>query len=232
VIKTRKSADRGHVNHDWLESYHTFSFAGYHDPRFTHFRSLRVINEDWVQPGEGFDTHPHEDMEIITYVLEGALEHKDSMGTGSVIKPREIQKMSAGTGVTHSEFNHSKSEKVHLLQIWILPDEKGLAPMYEQKTFSDDQKKNKLLLVGSRDGRADSIHIHQDVNLYASILESGEELVYKNHPSRQAWLQVVKGEILVNDIALTAGDGLSVTEEEVLNFKSDKESEFLLFDLG
>lgn len=228
----RRSADRGHFDHGWLKTYHTFSFADYRDPKFVHFKSLRVINEDRVQPGEGFGTHPHEDMEIITYVLEGALEHKDSMGNGSVIRPGEVQKMSAGTGITHSEFNPSKEDAVHLLQLWIFPDQKGLKPGYEQKTFSDSQKEGKLLLIGSQDGRAGSVTIHQDVNLFASILKPDSKLEYRNHPSRSTWIHVARGELETDAGVFVAGDALSLQESEGLKLTTSKGAEFLLFDLA
>src|SRR5262245_5659987 len=194
VITLRKSNNRGHANHGWLDSHHTFSFADYYDPRHMGFRALRVINEDRVAPGAGFPTHPHRDMEIISYVLEGGLEHKDSMGTGSVIRPGDVQRMSAGTGVTHSEYNASKSELVHFLQIWLLPEQRNIKPSYEQKTFSADDKRKKLRLVGSRDGRDGSVTIHQDVDLYATRLEAGEALRHDLKPGRHAWVHVARGQ--------------------------------------
>jgi redox-sensitive bicupin YhaK (pirin superfamily) len=232
VIRFRKSAERGHVNHQWLDSFHTFSFSDFYDPNFVHFSTLRVINEDRVNAGMGFETHPHKDMEIVTYVLAGALEHKDSMGTGSVIRPGDVQRMSAGTGVTHSEFNHSKIEPVHLLQIWIFPKVKNLKPSYEEKNFSRQSKINQLLLVGSEDGRSDSVKINQDVNLYASVLENGGALQYRNHPSRNAWLHVALGQMFVNEKELGAGDAIAITGEEFLEMRTDSSAEFLLFDLS
>src|SRR5262245_51482499 len=193
MITRRLAQERGHAQHGWLESYHTFSFADYYDSRHMGFRTLRVINEDRVQPGKGFGTHPHRDMEIISYVLEGALEHKDSLGTGSVITPGEVQRMSAGTWVTHSEFNHSGSELVHFLQIWILPERAGLPPSYEQRTFLSAEKQGKLRLVASRDGRAGSVTIHQAVDLYVSVLAPGEAVIHRLPPDRHAWVQVARG---------------------------------------
>jgi redox-sensitive bicupin YhaK (pirin superfamily) len=213
MLTIRKADERGHADHGWLNTYHTFSFADYYDPSHMGFRKLRVINEDRVQPGMGFPTHPHRDMEIISYVLEGALEHKDSMGNGSVIRPGDVQRMSAGMGITHSEFNHSKSELVHFLQIWILPDKEGLKPSYEQKFFPDDEKRRMLRLIASADGRDGSVTIHQDVNLYAALLESGEEINCVIPPGRHAWLQVARGNAVANGLKLTHGDGLAVTNE-------------------
>jgi redox-sensitive bicupin YhaK (pirin superfamily) len=232
MITVRKSNERGHADHGWLKTFHTFSFADYYDPRFHNFRSLRVINEDRVAPGEGFGTHPHNDMEIITYVLEGQLQHRDSMGTGAVIRPGEVQRMSAGTGVTHSEFNASDKEPVHLLQIWIFPDKKGLKPSYEQKAFSEPEKRGKLKLVASQDAREGSVKVHQDVNLYATVLEPGEETVYDNPASRHAWIQVARGSLELNGLLLSAGDGAAVTGNEHLALKAHHKAEILLFDLN
>ena len=213
MTNTRKSTDRGHADHGWLNTYHTFSFAGYYDQKHMGFRALRVINEDRVQPKKGFPTHPHRDMEIITYVLEGALEHRDSMGNGSVIRPGEVQRMSAGTGITHSEFNHSESELVHFLQIWILPNQEGVKPNYEQKDFPDEEKRNNLRLIASQDGRDGSVSINQDVNLYASIIEQHEETVYHVPAGRHVWLQVARGSVEVNGNRLDSGDGAAVSNE-------------------
>lgn len=231
MIKIRRTSERGHFDHGWLKTYHTFSFADYHDPDWMGFRVLRVINEDWVQPGKGFGTHPHRDMEIITYVLEGALEHKDSMGNGSAIIPGEVQRMSAGTGVTHSEFNHSKKEPVHLLQIWILPEKRGITPGYEQKMFSAEEKTGRLRLIASRDGREGSVKIHQDVNLFATTLKTGEKVELKLEPGRHAWVQVARGQVSVNGENLEAGDGAALTQEKSVVLSGRSESEALLFDL-
>ena len=231
MITLRKSNERGHADHGWLNTYHTFSFSNYYDPRFMGFRHLRVINEDRVWPGEGFPTHPHRDMEIISYVLEGGLEHKDSMGTGSVIRPGEVQRMSAGTGVTHSEYNHSDTELVHFLQIWIAPSQKGIKPGYEQKEFPAEEKQGKFRLVASPDGADGSVTIHQDVKLYATLLEPGQEIEYKLNPQRHAWIQVVRGSITLNGKLLNQSDGAGVSEEQVLTLVGKEAAEVLLFDL-
>jgi quercetin 2,3-dioxygenase len=232
MLKTRLSQDRGHVQHGWLESYHTFSFADYHDPGFHGFRSLRVINEDRVDPGQGFGRHPHDNMEILSYVLEGNLEHKDSMGTGSVIKPGDVQVMSAGTGITHSEFNPSQKEKAHFLQIWMFPDKRGLTPRYDQKHFSVEDKKDRLKLIGSKEGRDGSVVIHQDIDLFTSRLGSGKGLHYKIRPGSGFWLQMIEGGLDVNGTKLKAGDAAYGEDEEALVLKAGHESEFLLFDIG
>jgi redox-sensitive bicupin YhaK (pirin superfamily) len=231
MLTIRKAVERGHADHGWLNAYHTFSFANYYDPKHMGFRDLRVINEDRVQAGEGFPTHPHRDMEIITYVLEGALEHKDSMGNGSVIVPGEVQRVSAGTGITHSEFNHSRSELVHLLQIWILPDKEGVKPGYEQKFYPDEEKRGKWRLIASADGRDNSVTIHQDVYLYAALLDSGEKIVHEIAQNRHAWLQVARGQVVVNGQRMSQGDGLAVSREERLTVSADIPAEALLFDL-
>ena len=233
-IKIRPALERGHANHGWLKSYHTFSFADYHDPDYMGFRSLRVINEDWVEPAMGFNSHPHRDMEIITFVLEGALEHKDNMGNTSVIRPGEIQRMSAGTGVVHSEFNHSKKESVHLYQIWILPIKKRLAPSYEQKSFSSEEKKNKLKLIASGKGKEGSITIHQDAELYDCELESKKEVSYPLKKGRGAWAQIKQGQLNLNGSVLKEGDGASLEADQdlALKFMAQKDSAFLLFDLA
>jgi quercetin 2,3-dioxygenase len=231
MITLRNAHERGHAQHGWLESYHTFSFADYYDPRHMGFRTLRVINEDRVQPGKGFSTHPHSDMEIISYVLEGALEHKDSLGTGSVISPGEVQRMSAGTGVTHSEFNHSCRELVHFLQIWILPERHRLPPSYEQRAFPAEEKQGKLRLVASRDGREGSVTIHQAVDLYTSVLAPGEVVTHLLTPDRHAWIQVARGAIMLNGTALSAGDGAAVSEETQLTVTATDQAEVLVFDL-
>lgn len=231
MITIRNSSDRGHFDHGWLKTQHTFSFGDYHDPQWMGFRALRVINEDWVEPGMGFGTHPHRDMEIITYVLEGALEHKDSMGTGSVIVPSEVQRMSAGSGVTHSEFNHSKAERVHLLQIWIVPEEKGLPPRYEQKPFGKDQKEGRLCLIASHDGREGSLHIHQDANVYATLLKKDVSVALAIPPDRHVWVQVARGSITLNGQHLDAGDGAGVSQESAVNLLGTTDAEVILFVL-
>jgi hypothetical protein len=232
MMQIRKAEDRGHADHGWLDSHHTFSFANYHDPRFMGFRTVRVINEDRVQPGRGFGTHPHRDMEIISYVIDGALEHKDSMGTGSIIKPAEVQRMSAGTGVTHSEFNHSKTELVHFLQIWLLPEANGLPPSYEQREFPQSERRDTLRLVASRDGRDGSVTVHQDVDLYATLLSPGAQIELALRPNRHAWVQVVRGDVRANGTPLIAGDAAALSDEQFVRVQADGESEILLFDLA
>ena len=232
MLTIRRSDERGTADHGWLLSRHTFSFGDYYDPDHEGFGPLRVINEDRVRPGQGFGTHGHRDMEIISYVLEGALEHKDSIGTGSVIRPGDVQVMSAGTGIRHSEFNHSKTEPVHFLQIWIVPDRAGIAPRYDQKRFSDDEKRARLRLVGSPDGRNASIVIHQDVELFAAILNEGEQATHSFEKGRKGWLQVVRGSVEVNGRRLEAGDGAAVQDEAALNVTARADgSEILVFDL-
>jgi quercetin 2,3-dioxygenase len=232
MLTLRKASERGHANHGWLDSYHTFSFASYQDPAHSGFRQLRVINQDRVSGGGGFATHSHRDMEIVSYVLDGALEHKDSMGTGSVIVPGDVQRMSAGTGVSHSEYNHSANDLVHFLQIWIYPDRESYAPSYEQKMFTVDQKQDQLRLIVAPGGKDGAVGINQDVNIYASILSPGLQLSYNLPSQRYAWVQVAKGELLLNDLPLQAGDGMAVSEIELLNLKGgNTTSEFLLFDL-
>jgi len=232
MITLRRAAERGHANHGWLNSFHTFSFADYHDPEHMGFRALRVINEDTVQAGQGFGTHGHRDMEILSYVLEGALEHKDSTGTGSVIRPGDVQRMTAGTGVTHSEWNHSKTDAVHFLQIWILPDRKGLAPGYEQKRFEPEEFRNRLRLVASNDGRENSLTVHQDAALYVTKLSGGKGVVHGLATGRHAWVQVARGSVELNGVELDGGDGAAVTEEARLELVATSEAEVLLFDLG
>ena len=233
MIYVRKASERGHINHGWLDTHHTFSFGDYHDPNHMGFRSLRVINEDWVQAGHGFPAHPHRDMEIITYVLEGSLEHKDSMGTGSVIRPGEVQKMSAGTGIRHSEFNHSKSEPVHLLQIWIVPEKSGIQPNYEQKVIPAEEKKGKLRLVASRDGRDNSVTIYQDAELYTTELAASQTVDYHPSEGRHSWIQVARGKVAVNGKILEAGDGAAIAQEAQVQIVGDAgQSELLLFDLA
>ena len=228
----RRSEERGSANFGWLDSRHSFSFGGYYDPQHMGFGPLRVINEDRVAPGSGFPTHPHRDMEIISYVLDGALAHKDSTGENSVIRPGDVQRMSAGTGVRHSEYNASETQPVHFLQIWILPERQGLKPSYEQKTFSAEEKRGKLRLVGSRDGRDGSVVIHQDVDLYATLLEPGESVSHRMSAGRGAWVQLVDGELTVNDKALRAGDGLSISGTEEIRLEAQGPTEALLFDMG
>lgn len=232
MIVIRKAQERGHANHGWLDSYHTFSFANYYDSKYMGFRSLRVINEDQVSPGSGFGTHGHRDMEIITYVLEGALEHKDSIGTGSVIKPGEVQRMSAGTGILHSEFNHSQTDSVHLLQIWLLPEKQGLPASYEQRDFSPNKTPGKLHLVAAKDGREDALTVHQDVDLYAAILEPNQCVSYTLKPQRHAWVQVARGAITLNNFSLEKGDGVAISEETEIVIEATTDAEFLLFDLA
>jgi hypothetical protein len=231
MISIRPSSQRGDADHGWLHSRHTFSFADYHDPAHMGFRSLRVINEDRVAPGRGFGTHSHRDMEIISYVLEGSIEHKDSMGTGSVIKPGDVQRMTAGTGVQHSEYNHSKQEPVHFLQIWIMPERARLAPSYEQKTFSDEEKQGKLRLVAAQGGRDGSVTVHQDMALYAALLAPKDRVVHRVERGH-AWIQVVRGAITVNGQAMTAGDGAAVTGEPELAIEGVEAAELLVFDLA
>jgi quercetin 2,3-dioxygenase len=232
MITLRKSAERGHANHGWLDSHHTFSFADYYDAKEMGFGSLRVINEDRVEPGMGFGTHGHRDMEIITYVLEGALQHKDSMGNGSVIKPGDVQRMSAGTGVTHSEFNASQIEPVHFLQIWIQPKFTGIKPGYEEKIFSDDEKCGKLRLIASLDARDGSAKIHQDASVYASIIQLNQILTYNIAVGRCAYVHVARGAMLVNGHTLQQGDGAKIKNENELTFSTKDSAEFLLFDMA
>jgi quercetin 2,3-dioxygenase len=232
MITVRKNEARGHANHGWLDSYHTFSFANYYDPNHMSFRSLRVINEDVINPGQGFGTHGHRDMEIITYVLEGALEHQDSLGTGAVIKPGEVQRMSAGTGIQHSEFNHSKADPVHLLQIWILPDTNGLPPSYEQRDFSLAERHGKFRIVAARDARDGAVKVHQDVDLYAAVLDKNSRVSHALQSNRHAWVQVARGAVLLNGLALKNGDGAAVSDESELVIEATEDSEILLFDLA
>ena len=233
MITIRPAHDRGIADFGWLDSRHTFSFGNYYNPKQMGFADLRVINEDKVIPGQGFGTHAHRDMEIISYVLEGALEHKDSIGTGSVIRPGDVQRMSAGTGIQHSEFNASTIEPVHFLQIWILPDQKGIKPSYEQKTFTEAEKRSTLRLVGSRDGRDGSITIHQDVNLYTTALQEGETVSHPLAEGRVAWLQVARGTVQLNDRTLVAGDGAAIAQEAQITLQGvSKHAEVLLFDMA
>ena len=226
------SATRGSADHGWLKAKHTFSFAEYYDPERVHFGALRVINEDRVSPSMGFGTHPHRDMEIVTYPISGAIEHKDSMGNGTVIPAGDVQRMTAGTGVLHSEFNHSQDEELHLLQIWILPERNNLEPGYEQQSVPREEKLNRLRLIGSRDGRDGSLTIHQDVDLYASVLEAGNTVPLDGVGDRRIFVQVVSGDIDVNGAQLSAGDGLQLTGEDDIVVTAVNESEFLLFNLA
>jgi quercetin 2,3-dioxygenase len=232
MITVRPADERGIADHGWLDSRHTFSFADYYDPEHMGFRALRVINDDRVAPGGGFPTHPHRDMEILTYVLDGALEHRDSLGTGSVIRPGDVQVMSAGTGIRHSEFNHSKDEPVRLLQIWMLPEREGLAPRYDQKAFPDAETKGKLRLVASRDGREGAVTIFQDIDLYAAKLAAGERVAHELKTGRHAWVQMARGRAKVNGKALEEGDGVAVSSERRLEIEGVDGAELLLFDLA
>lgn len=232
MLQVRKSEERGHAVHGWLDSFHTFSFADYYDPSFMGFRALRVINEDRIAGGQGFPTHPHQDMEIVTYVIEGALEHKDTLGTKSTIYPGEVQHMSAGTGIQHSEHNPLKDMGTHLLQIWILPDKRGHAPRYGQKSYSDRLKKEDLVLTISPDGREDSIPIHQDVDLYVGKWNDAREVKFKfRQLGRYGWIQMIKGDLEVAGTLVKAGDGLAIAAEEEVLLKSKTPVEFLIFDL-
>jgi len=231
MLTIRRAEDRGHAEHGWLDSRHTFSFADYYDAAHMGFRALRVINEDRVQPGEGFGTHPHRDMEILSYVLEGGLAHKDSLGTGSTILPGDVQRMSAGTGVTHSEFNASTTEPVHFLQIWLLPERRGIAPSYEQRHF-EERKPGQLQLVASRDGRDGSLTVHQDVDVYRGLLDDGERAELSLGKGRHAWVQLARGTVKLNDETLRAGDGAAVSGESKLQLEAVQRAEVLVFDLG
>jgi redox-sensitive bicupin YhaK (pirin superfamily) len=232
MIEIRKSNDRGHADHGWLNTYFTFSFADYYDPKHVHFRTLRVLNDDRVAPGEGFPMHPHRDMEIVTYVLEGALEHRDSMGTGSVIRPGDVQYMSAGSGVTHSEFNASDKEPAHLLQIWMFPEAQGLKPVYGQKTFSKEEKSGKLRLVASPDGKNGSVKIRQDNELYATVLSEGQSVRHELKPDRHAYVQVARGNVTLNGTPLAEGDGAAISNEKAIELTGVNNAEVLLFDLA
>jgi hypothetical protein len=232
MISIRRSEDRGHANHGWLDTYHTFSFGSYRDPNHTRFRALRVMNEDWVAPGQGFGTHPHDNMEIVTYVLSGALEHRDSMGNGEVLRPGEFQRMSAGTGITHSEFNPSPDEPVHLYQIWLFPEVRGIEPSYEQKSFDANQRRNRLRLVASRDAAESLLLIHQNARIYLATLDGGAQVQHKLADSRHAWLQILRGGVTLNDHDLNAGDGAAVSDERQLAVQAQGDAEIMLFDLA
>ncbi|MBX3267919.1 MAG: pirin family protein [Acidobacteria bacterium] len=232
MIKIRRSGERGHANHGWLDTYHSFSFADYYDPQHMGFRSLRVINEDFIEPAQGFPTHGHRDMEIVTYVIEGELSHRDSMGNGETIRPHEVQRMTAGTGVLHSEYS-SPTDKTHMLQIWLLPEKKNLQPSYEQTYFAPEEKQGKLRLVASRGGDDGSVHINQDVRLYASLLSAGDEVKHELAEGRYAWVQLISGELAINGETLKPGDGAAISEETTLELKANADgTEFLLFDLN
>jgi redox-sensitive bicupin YhaK (pirin superfamily) len=231
MLAIRRSEDRGHFDMGWLDTRHTFSFGEYYDPRHLGFSALRVINEDRVAAGKGFPTHGHRDMEIVTYILEGALEHKDSLGTGSVIRPGDVQRMSAGAGIQHSEFNHAPDAPVHFLQIWIIPDRKALPPSYEQITVPHEERRDRLRLIGARDGREGSITIHQDLSLYAGELSAGTALEHVFAPGRAGWIQLASGSIDVNGIEARAGDGIAISKEPLLKIKALAPAEVLLFDL-
>jgi len=231
MITIRKSKERGHFDHGWLNTYHTFSFDQYYDPRYMGFRSLRVINEDFVAAGRGFPTHGHRDMEIITYILEGALKHEDSMGNGSVIRPGDVQRMTAGTGVRHSEKNASDTERVHLLQIWIQPNAESLAPGYEQKAFSEEERRGQLRLIASEDGRDDSVRLNQDVSLFASILDADQEVEHAMDGARYGWIQVARGSIAINGEKAGQGDGVVIVAESSMTIRAEEPAEILLFDL-
>ena len=232
MITIRRAADRGHVDHGWLDARHSFSFGSYHDPDQMGFRDLRVINEDRIAAGRGFGTHPHRDMEIVTYPVSGALEHRDSMGNGAVLRAGEAQRMTAGRGITHSEFNHSAEETLHLLQIWILPAEKGTEPGWEQKEFPDADKRNVLRPIVAPDGRDGAMTIGQDAVMYASVLDAGRELAHDIPPGRHAWLQVIRGRLELDGHALGPGDGAAIGDERTLRMVAGEETELLLFDLN
>jgi len=232
MIAIRKANERGHTEFDWLNSWHTFSFGEYYNPQHMGFQALRVINDDTVAPGGGFGTHPHRDMQIITMVLDGTLEHKDSLGTGSVIRPGDVQRMSAGAGIRHSEFNHSQTEPVHFLQIWILPERDGLQPSYEQKTFAPEERRGKLKLIAGPQGDDGALTIHQDVNLYLTSLAHGETVTLSLKPGRHAWVHVATGAVALNGKSLQAGDSAAVSDETTLTLAGTKPAEVLLFDLA
>ncbi|WP_454017108.1 pirin family protein [Azospirillum sp. Marseille-Q6669] len=232
MITIRNRDERGAVNMGWLNSKHSFSFGHYYDPAHMGFRALRVINDDRVIPGAGFPTHGHADMEIVSYVLDGALEHKDTLGTSSVIRPGDVQRMSAGSGIRHSEYNASKKDPVHFLQIWILPNEEGMVPGYEQKAFEREEKQGRLRLVGSQDGRDGSVIIHQDVDLYATLLDEGDSVTHELRPGRHAWVQVARGQVRLNGTVLKEGDGAAISKEESLTLDGVVNAEVLLFDLA
>jgi len=232
MIRIRRGSERGFADHGWLRTHHTFSFAAYQDPRFMGFRSLRVLNDDRIAPSGGFPTHPHRDMEIVSYVAEGALEHRDSMGNGSVIRPGELQRMTAGSGLTHSEFNPSDREETRLLQIWVLPERQGLEPGYEQKRFDEAEREGRLRLVASRDGREGSVTLHQDASIYATLLSEGQTVRHGIGPGRGVWIQVVRGRVRLDDVELEEGDGAAVEDQATLELMGMNDAEVLLLDLA
>jgi quercetin 2,3-dioxygenase len=232
MITLRLANERGHAYFGWLDSYHTFSFGNYYDPDHMGFRALRVINEDWIQPNKGFGTHPHRDMEILTYVLSGGLSHRDSMGNVETIQANELQRMTAGTGITHSEFNASSTDPVHLLQIWILPETTGLTPSYEEATFPVEMPQNQWRLLASRNGGDGAVKIHQDVDLYVTQMAAGDRQPFSLRPDRHAWLQVAQGKISLNGISMEAGDGAAISAETLLDVQAHQDAEVLLFDLA
>lgn len=231
MLTIRRAADRGHFNHGWLDTFHTFSFADYFDAKHHHFRDLRVINEDRVAPGQGFGMHGHRDMEIVTYVLEGALQHKDSLGNGSILRPGEFQRMSAGSGIRHSEFNPSETEPVHLYQIWLFPNEHGVTPSYEQKAFAETERLGRLRLVASPNGADGSLTIQQDARIFLSSLIAGNSVTHELAPGRHAWLQVLRGKVSLNGTLLDTSDGAAISEEQILKLHADQPAEVMLFDL-
>ncbi len=232
MIELIPSESRGSADHGWLKARHTFSFAGYQNPKRVRFGPLRVINEDRIAPGQGFGTHPHKDMEIVTYPISGAIEHKDSMGNGTIISAGEVQRMTAGSGVQHSEFNHSKNDELHLLQIWMFPEQNDLKPDYEQKRFSREDKLDRLRLIASRDGRDGSVVVHQQVDLYASVLQPGASIEHAVADSHKVFIQIVSGTVNVNGESATSGDGMQISGEDKLTITSEAEAEFLVFDIG
>ena len=232
MLTIRKSDERGHAEHGWLDSRHTFTFADYHDAAHMGFRALRVINEDSVAAAQGFGTHSHRDMEILTYVLEGSLEHKDSLGNGSILRPGDVQRMSAGTGVLHSELNPSPTERVHFLQIWVLPERRGISPSYAEKHFPQAERRGRLRLFASRDGREGSLSWNQDADLYGALLAKGERVTHELRPGRHAWIQIARGAIELDGHRLSAGDGAAISEQRTLELKGTADAELLLFDLS
>jgi redox-sensitive bicupin YhaK (pirin superfamily) len=232
MYQVRKATERGHANYGWLKTFHTFSFSSYHDPKHVRFRNLRVMNEDFIAPGQGFGTHPHNDMEIVTYVLQGALEHRDSMGNGEVLRPGEFQRMSAGTGITHSEFNPSATESTHLYQIWLLPERRGIEPSYEQKKFESSERTNRLRLVASPTGEDGSLTIHTSAKIYLSTIQSLESVQLAIPPEKHVWIQILSGSGVVGGQALEAGDGLAVSDEPLFEYQATSEAEILVFELA
>jgi redox-sensitive bicupin YhaK (pirin superfamily) len=232
MYRFRKATERGHADYGWLKTFHTFSFSSYHDPKHVRFRNLRVMNEDFIAPGQGFGTHPHNDMEIVTYVLQGALEHRDSMGNGEVLRPGEFQRMSAGTGITHSEFNPSETESTHLYQIWLLPDRKGIEPSYEQKKFELSERTNRLRLVASPTGEDGSLTIHTQAKIYLSTIQPQESVQLAIPPEKHVWIQNLSGSGVVSGHALEAGDGLAVSDEPLIEYQATSEAEILVFELA